>query len=452
MKISIFGTGYVGLVTGVCFAEHGHCVTCADINPEKIKLLNQAVSPIYEPGLEPLIEKNKNSNRLHFTTDLKKAVQDSDLLFIAVGTPSDQDGSADLKYVLEVAEFIAKNMTSYKIIVTKSTVPVGTNKKIADVINYHLLKENKQISFDICSNPEFLREGSAIQDCLKPVRVVIGVESNKPVQTLKDLYSTFIEAESQIIFMDVNSAELTKYAANTMLANRISFMNELSQICEKVGANIEHIRKGIGTDFRIGTHFLNAGIGYGGSCFPKDVRALSRTGKDLDLDLKMLSAIADANTDQKKKFFQRILKRFDGQLKGRQIGIWGLSFKPGTDDLREAPSLDLIWDLTLAGAQVTVYDPVANEKFLEMYQQYYSPSQVELIHIRKNSYEVLNQSDALCIVTEWPEFKNADLNKVKLTLKSPIIFDGRNVFSLEQMKAYPIEYHSVGRPSILPNI
>ncbi|WP_374001700.1 UDP-glucose/GDP-mannose dehydrogenase family protein [Bdellovibrio bacteriovorus] len=450
MKISILGTGYVGLVTGVCFAEHGNHVICADVDANKITSLKNGTSPIYEPGLEPLIEKNLKSEHLLFTTDLKQSVELSEIIFIAVGTPSDHDGSADLRYVLEVASFIGATAATSKIVVVKSTVPVGTCKKVKEVINSKLAERACNFAIDVCSNPEFLREGSAVSDCLKPTRVVIGTDTQESAQKLKSLYSTFIESDAQIIMMDPASSELTKYAANTMLAARISFMNELSQICDKMGANIEHIRKGIGTDPRIGPHFLNAGIGYGGSCFPKDVRALSRSGRDAGLNLRLLSSIAEANNQQKENFFIRIKAHFSENLMGTQIAIWGLSFKPGTDDLREAPSLDLILALTRSGATVRVYDPISGEKFQSLLKSFPDHFQKN-VQLAESPYHAIEGADALCIVTEWPEFKNTDISKIRSLLKQPLIFDGRNIFELGKVRNAGIEYHSVGRPTIFRN-
>lgn len=438
MKISVFGTGYVGLVSGVCFAEMGNSVIGVDIDENKINSLKEGVSPIYEPGLDQLLHSNYKSGRLDFTTDAKKAINNTDIIFIAVGTPPFEDGSADLKYVLKVAETIAKHMTSYKLIVTKSTVPVGTFKKVKSTLEKVLKSRNISVPFDVASNPEFLREGCAIDDCMKANRIVVGVESEKASDMLKKLYEPFLRSGNPFIIMDPASSEMTKYAANAMLATKISLMNEFSRICEKVGANIDMVRHGIGTDHRIGPYSIYPGIGYGGSCFPKDVTALIKIGQDLDENLQILTAVEKTNALQRQKFIQKIAAKFKN-LAGMNFTIWGVAFKPGTDDIREAPAIDIISFLLKSGAKVSCFDLAAasntithfnNEKNLSFY-----PDQ----------YEALNNSDALIIPTEWKSFRNPDFNIIKSKLKTAIIFDGRNIYKTHEMKNLGIEYYSIGR-------
>jgi UDPglucose 6-dehydrogenase len=441
MKISVFGTGYVGLVTGVCFAEMGNDVICVDIDPKKIQLLKDGKSPIYEPGLDQLITNNLMAKRIEFTTDSKMAIASSDLLFIAVGTPSDVDGSADLKYVLQVAETIAQNMTQYKVIVTKSTVPVGTCKKIKAVIDQMLNKRGLAVDYDLVSNPEFLREGNAIEDCLKPSRVVVGCESNRAEELMLRLYEPFLKSGNPHITMDLLSAEMTKYAANAMLATKISLMNEFSRVCDRVGADIEHVRRGIGSDFRIGPHFIFAGVGYGGSCFPKDVRALIKAGKDHQESLEILDAVEAANLTQRKNFISRIANYFSKNLQGKKIALWGVAFKPGTDDIREAPSLDLIQALLDKGASVSCYDPVAADNAKE----YFSNEKLSFVN---DQYEAVTGADCLVIVTEWKSFKEPNFDKIRTGLKTPTIFDGRNLFSKKTMKQEKFNYFSIGRPEV----
>lgn len=441
MKISVFGTGYVGLVTGVCFAEMGNDVICMDVDPKKVAMLKDGKSPIYEPGLDQLILNSIKGQRIQFTTDAKMAVESSDLLFIAVGTPSDVDGSADLKYVLQVAETIASHMNGYKVIVNKSTVPVGTGAKVKNVVTKKLQERKSNISFDVVSNPEFLREGNAIEDALKPSRVVVGVESEKAGEIMTRLYEPFLKSGNPMIVMDILSSEMTKYAANSMLATKISLMNEFSRVCEKVGADIENVRKGIGSDFRIGPHFIFAGVGYGGSCFPKDVRALIKAGTDQGEHLEILDAVEKTNQVQRDNFFGRIQKSV-GSFSGKKIAVWGIAFKPGTDDIREAPSLDLIQGFLDAGAEVCAYDPVAAANAKEHFQ---SNSKISF---EDDQYKVLEGAACLVIVTEWKSFKEPNFEKIKTALKSPLIFDGRNLFSLKVMREAGFNYYSIGRPVV----
>lgn len=440
MQISVFGTGYVGLVTGVCFAEMGNDVICADIDAAKIAKLQDGISPIYEPGLDALITNNIHAKRITFTTDLKAAVSKSEIIFIAVGTPSDVDGSADLKYVLSVAETIAHNMNEYKLIVTKSTVPVGTYLKIKARVEETFKKRGQSFAFDVVSNPEFLREGSAIEDCLKPHRVVVGVESEKAAAILKRIYDPFLKNGNPYLTMDPLSSEMTKYAANAMLATKISLMNEFSRLCDKVGADIENVRRGLGSDPRIGPHFIYAGVGYGGSCFPKDVRALIHTGRDRDERLEILESVENVNTHQRKNFYSKVQKKL-GSLKGKTIGIWGIAFKPGTDDIREAPAMDLIEWAMKDGATVRAFDTVAAENAKAHFAGAAS------LTFFDDQYETLKGCDALLIVTEWKSFREPNFKKMKELLKTPLIFDGRNIYTTADVVEMGFEYISVGRPS-----
>lgn len=439
MQISVFGTGYVGLVTGVCFAEMGNDVLCADIDKNKIAKLNDGVSPIYEPGLDDLITNNLKGKRIQFSTDLKAAVEKSDLIFIAVGTPSDVDGSADMKYVLSVAQTIGEHMQGYKLVVTKSTVPVGTYKKVKATIQEALKKRGKNFEFDIASNPEFLREGAAIEDCLKPSRVVVGVESEKAAVTLKRLYDPFLKSGNPLLSMDPPSAEMMKYAANAMLATKISLMNEFSQLCEKVGANIENVRRGIGSDPRIGPHFIYAGVGYGGSCFPKDVRALIHMGQQNDAKMEILESIEDVNQKQRKGFYSKVQKKL-GSLKGKKVAVWGIAFKPGTDDIREAPAVDIIEWLMKDGATVQAFDPVAAENAKRHFQD------ADQLHFFNDQYLCLKDADALVILTEWKSFREPNFKKIRELMKKPVVIDGRNIYELDIMKELEFDYMSVGRP------
>ncbi|MEZ0392925.1 MAG: UDP-glucose/GDP-mannose dehydrogenase family protein [Pseudobdellovibrionaceae bacterium] len=443
MKIAVFGTGYVGLVTGLCFAEMGIDVHCVDINQEKIDQLNQGISPIFEPGIETLIATNLKSKRIHFTTDAITAIHRAEVIFIAVGTPSDVDGSADLKYVLEVAETIAKNMNGDKIIVNKSTVPVGTGYKVKELVANVLRQRSVKYEFDVVSNPEFLREGAALEDCLKPSRVVVGCESEKAKELMSQIYEPFLKNGNPLIFMDLLSSEMTKYAANAMLATKISLMNEFSRLCEKVGADIENVRKGIGSDFRIGPHFIFAGIGYGGSCFPKDVRALIKTGLDQNEKLEILTAVENTNHLQREKFFKKVIQNLPSKEKNQRIAVWGVSFKPGTDDIREAPALDMIQGLLDQGFQVTVYDPVAADNAKTYFKN--NPA----LTFMDDQYLVLEGASALVIVTEWKSFKEPDFERMQSIMKHPIIFDGRNIYLSKPIQKTKFQYHSIGRPAVV---
>lgn len=436
MKISIVGTGYVGLVTGACFSEVGIDVTCIDIDEQKIEGLKNGVIPIYEPGLEEMVYRNVEKGRLHFSTNLASTLDGVDVIFSAVGTPPDEDGSADLKYVLDVAREVGKNMTDYILIVTKSTVPVGTAAKVKQTIDEELDKRGVTIPFDVASNPEFLKEGAAIEDFLKPDRIVIGIESEKAEGILSRLYKPFTLNGHPIIIMDVPSAEMTKYAANAMLATKISFMNDIANLCEIIGANVEMVRKGIGSDSRIGKKFIYPGIGYGGSCFPKDVKALIKTAEQNGYDLRVLKAVEEVNAAQKSVLFEKMHRYFNGKLKGRKIAIWGLSFKPQTDDMREAPSLVIIQKLIEAGAEVIAYDPVAVEEAKRRIG--------EDITYAKDQYEALIDAEALLLVTEWREFRFPNFTVMKKLMNKPLIFDGRNVYEPEEIYRQGFEYFSIG--------
>lgn len=436
MKISIVGTGYVGLVTGTCFSEVGIDVTCVDIDEKKIENLKKGIIPIFEPGLEPMVQRNVEKGRLHFSTNLASTLDGTDVIFSAVGTPPDEDGSADLQYVLDVARQVGKNMTDYVLMVTKSTVPVGTAAKVRNAIQEELDKRGVNISFDVASNPEFLKEGAAVDDFLKPDRIVVGVESEKAENIMKRLYKPFTLNGHPVIFMDVPSAEMTKYAANSMLATKISFMNDIANLCEIVGANVNLVRKGIGSDSRIGKKFIYPGIGYGGSCFPKDVKALIKTADQNGYQLRVLQSVEDVNEDQKSVLYNKLAKHFDGNLEGKTIAMWGLSFKPQTDDMREAPALVLIEKLIAAGTKVRAYDPVAMEE---------SKRRIgDAVEYAKDQYEALIDADALLIVTEWPEFRFPNFNVVKKLLKAPLIFDGRNVYDPEEMAEIGFDYFCIG--------
>lgn len=440
MKISVFGTGYVGLVTGVCFAEMGNQVIGADVDERKIAKLKDGISPIYEPGLDDLVASNLHAKRIEFTTDVKTAVMTSDLLFIAVGTPSDVDGSADLKYVLQVAETIGTHMDRYKVVINKSTVPVGTQKKVKDTIAAVLKKRGVSIEFDVVSNPEFLREGAALEDCLKPHRVVVGCESDKAANLMRRLYEPFLKSGNPLLIMDPLSSEMTKYAANSMLATKISLMNEFSRVCEKVGADIEAVRRGIGSDFRIGPHFIFAGVGYGGSCFPKDVKALIKAGSLVDEKMEILESVERANQVQRDNFFAKAKKAAGGSLKGLKIGLWGIAFKPGTDDIREAPALDLIEGFLKEGATVCAYDPVAAENAREEFKGEAGLSFAD------DQYGVLDGASLLVIATEWKSFREPDFDRMKKIMKRSVICDGRNIYNPKDIRETGFEYHSIGRP------
>ena len=439
MKITVIGSGYVGLVSGACLAELGNDVVCLDVDPHKIALLQQGGVPIYEPGLEQLIKSNVAAGRLRFTTDVAESVAHGLVQMIAVGTPSGEDGSADLQYVIAAARAIGRAMTEYKVIVDKSTVPVGTAKKVKQAVQEELDKRGVKTEFSVVSNPEFLKEGSAIDDFNRPDRIVIGAEDEQAIRVMRQMYAPFQRNHDRLMVMDIKSAELTKYAANAMLATRISFMNELANLAERVGADIEHVRKGIGSDQRIGYHFLYAGCGYGGSCFPKDIRALQRTGEEYGLPLKVLHAVEEVNHAQKNVLLEKILKRFGGNLKGKHFALWGLAFKPGTDDMREATSRVVMEGLWAKGATVTAFDPVAMEETQHIYGNRTDLSYAE------NPKDALQNADALIIVTEWKAFKSPDFNVIKARLKQPVIFDGRNLFEPASVTALGIEYHGIGR-------
>ena len=443
MKISVFGTGYVGLVTGICFAEMGNEVICADIDQNKIEKLKKGESPIYEPGLDDLITSNIQSERVCFTTDLKGSIEKSDVLFIAVGTPSADDGSADMKYVYAVAETIAEHMNGYKVIVTKSTVPVGTYQQVHQIISNKLAQLNKKMDFDLVSNPEFLREGCAIEDAFNPNRVVVGLQTDKAAQVMKRLYEPFLKNGAPILVMDPASSEMTKYAANATLAAKISLMNEFSQLCELTGADIENVRRGIGSDHRIGPHFIYAGVGYGGSCFPKDVRALIYVGQKMGRKMQILEQVEEVNLNQRNFFFDKISKNLKG-LKGKKIALWGVAFKPGTDDIREAPALDFIRLCLKEGAQISAFDPVAQENTIK-WASFEFKNSAEKLQFHNEQYQALNDCDALVIMTEWKSFREPNFAKIKQNLKLPTIFDGRNIYSVSDMKEAGFQYFSVGR-------
>jgi len=436
MKITIVGTGYVGLVTGACFSEVGIDVTCVDIDKTKIENLKKGIIPIYEPGLEEIVHRNVEKGRLHFSTNLSESLDGVEVVFGAVGTPPDEDGSADLKYVLEVAREVGRYMNDYLLMVTKSTVPVGTAEKVKKALQEELDKRGSDLEFDVSSNPEFLKEGAAVQDFLKPDRIVVGVNSKRAEKTMDRLYKPFTMNGHPVIFMDITSAEMTKYAANSMLATKISFMNDIANLCEIVGADVNMVRKGIGSDSRIGKKFIYPGTGYGGSCFPKDVKALIKTADNYAYSLKVLKAVEEVNEDQKSILVRKLQKHFKHNIKGMSFALWGLSFKPQTDDMREAPSLVIIRKLLEAGATVKAYDPVAMEEAKRILG--------DKIEYGLDQYDVLIDSDALIIATEWPEFKFPNFNIIKKLLKNPVIFDGRNIYDLAEMKDREIEYYCIG--------
>ncbi len=437
MKIAIVGTGYVGLVTGTCFAEMGTDVYCVDIDTDKIERLKKGIIPIYEPGLEELVHKNYKNGRLHFTTQLTDILDQVDVLFSAVGTPPDEDGSADLKYVLDVARTVGQHMNKYILVVTKSTVPVGTAEKIKQVIAGEQRKRGVSIDFDIASNPEFLKEGAAVKDFMNPDRVVVGVETEKAQTLMTKLYRPFLLNNFPVIFMDVPSAEMTKYAANAMLATRISFMNDVANLCEIVGADINMVRRGIGSDSRIGRSFLYAGCGYGGSCFPKDVKALIRTAAEHGHPMRILQAVEDVNEKQKLILFRKLAAWYKDGLKGKRIALWGLAFKPETDDMREAPSLALIEALLNAGCEVVAYDPVAMPEAGRRVG--------DRIRYAKDIYEAAEGADALLLVTEWKEFRLPAWPVVKEKMRAPLIIDGRNIYDADELRALGFTYYSIGR-------
>ena len=438
MRVTIFGTGYVGLVTGTCLAEVGNDVVCVDVDADKIARLSRGEIPIYEPGLEPLVRANHASGHLKFTTDAQAAIAHAQVAFIAVGTPPDEDGSADLSHVLAVARTIGDALSRYVVVVDKSTVPVGTADAVRAEIAARLAARGANVEFDVVSNPEFLKEGDAVQDCLRPDRIVIGADGARAIELLKALYAPFNRNHERIVLMDVRSAELTKYAANAMLATKISFMNEIANIAERVGADIEHVRRGIGSDPRIGYHFIYPGAGYGGSCFPKDVKALEFTARQHGHDPKLLAAVEAVNAAQKRKLHALIERHFGGDLRGRTIALWGLAFKPNTDDMREAPSRTLIEQLWAAGARVRAYDPEAVAEVRRLYGE-----RDDLV--LDGQYAVLEGADALAIVTEWKAFRSPDFERIRATLKQPVVFDGRNIFEPRTVEAAGIAYYGIGR-------
>lgn len=435
MKIAVVGTGYVGLVTGTCFAETGNNVICVDIDQNKVEKLKNGEVPIYEPQLDILFERNIKQNRLEFTTDLEDAVSKSDIIFLALPTPPGEDGSADLSYVLGVAEQLGGMITDYKVIVDKSTVPVGTAEKVTAAV-----AKNAKVEFDVVSNPEFLREGFAVDDFLKPDRVVVGTSSDRAKKMMEDLYKPFVRQGNPIFFMDEKSAELTKYAANSFLATKISFMNEVANLCEKLGADVDMVRMGIGSDTRIGKRFLFPGIGYGGSCFPKDVKALIRSSGEVDYDFKILNAVEEVNASQKTAIVPRILNYFENDLKGKKFAIWGLAFKPNTDDIREAPAMYIMDALLEAGASISAFDPEAMDNIKSIYG--------DKIEYGSNYYDVAIDADALIIATEWSVFRAPDFERLKELLKNAVIFDGRNLYDLDKMEGRGFEYFSIGRKKI----
>jgi UDPglucose 6-dehydrogenase len=436
MKIVIVGTGYVGLVTGVCFADVGIDVTCVDIDKTKIDNLKKGISPIYEQGLDELLTKNIQRGTISFSTDLSKCLNDADIVFSAVGTPPDEDGSADLKYVLDVAKTVGQHMKKYVLIVTKSTVPVGTATKVRQAIQCELDARKENIDFDVASNPEFLKEGSAIKDFMYPERIVVGVESERAEEVMQRLYKPFTLNGHPVIFMDVPSAEMTKYASNAMLATRISFMNDVANLCELVGADINQVRRGVGSDSRIGSKFLYPGIGYGGSCFPKDVKALVKTGEQNGYRMRVLESVEDVNEEQKTVLFKKFQKYFNGNIAGKTVAVWGLAFKPGTDDMREAPSLVLIDLLTKAGCKVRGFDPVSIDECKRRIG--------DKIEYAESHYDALKDADVLFLATEWTEFRFPDWSKIKGMLKTPVIFDGRNIYDKNELQKAGFDYIGIG--------
>ena len=436
MTITIIGTGYVGLVTGACFADIGVRVNCVDINKEKIETLNKGISPIYEPGLNEILQRNIDNGRLTFHTDLDSVLNASEVVFIAVGTPPGEDGSADLKYVLDVANQIGEKLTDYILVVTKSTVPIGTSKRVKDAISGKLLARNKDIRFDVASNPEFLKEGAAINDFKRPDRIVVGVENMKSKQMMEKLYKPFVINGHPLLFMDVASAEMTKYAANAMLATKISFMNDIANLCEKIGANVNSVRRGIGTDSRIGDKFIYPGIGYGGSCFPKDVKALVQIGEENEYRMRVIESVEAVNNSQKSIIFEKLFKHFNGNIRDKVICLWGLSFKPNTDDMREAPSIVISNLLLSEKAKIQAYDPVAKLEAKEILGSN--------ISYCKNYIDAAIGADAIILITEWEEFRLPDWDKIKSVINSPTLFDGRNLYEREALEANGFIYFGIG--------
>lgn len=440
MRISIVGTGYVGLVTGTCFAETGIEVTCVDIDEKKIENLKKGIIPIYEPGLEEMVQRNAAKGKLFFTTSIQESLKDSDVIFIAVGTPPDEDGSADLQYVLGVAGEVGMHMDHYMVVVTKSTVPVGTAEKVRKAVKDAQAKRGVNIPYDVASNPEFLKEGNAIEDFLRPDRIVVGVDSDEAEKTMSRLYKPFVLNNHPLLFMDITSAELTKYAANSMLATKISFMNDISNLCDIVGADVTMVRKGIGSDSRIGNKFIYPGAGYGGSCFPKDVKALIKTSIEKGHALSILQAVEDVNDRQKEVLFKKIMKHYKGEIKGMTFAMWGLSFKPNTDDMREAPSIVIINKLIDAGANVKVYDPVAMHECQRKIG--------DIVTYSKDANEALIDVDGLILVTEWNEFRIPNYKVMEKLMKQKVVFDGRNIYEPQEMKENGFVYYGIGRPEI----
>ncbi|MDB5809161.1 MAG: UDP-glucose 6-dehydrogenase [Betaproteobacteria bacterium] len=440
MKITIIGTGYVGLVSGACLAELGNDVMCLDVDAGKIAQLNRGEIPIYEPGLEPLVKRNVDAGRLHFTTDVAQSVAHGQVQFIAVGTPPDQDGSADLQYVIKAARAIGRHMNDYRLVVDKSTVPVGTAAKVRAAITEELAARGKSIDFSVASNPEFLKEGAAIEDFMRPDRVVIGVADERAKQTMRAIYAPIQRNHERMIFMDIPSAELTKYAANAMLATRISFMNELANLAEELGADIEHVRQGIGSDARIGYHFLYAGCGYGGACFPKDVSALQQTARDSGMQLKIIEAVNQVNESQKVRLLDKITRRFGDDLTGKRFAVWGLAFKPNTDDMREAPSQLIVPGIIKRGGTVVAYDPVSIPQARKTF------AALPAVTFSASPRDALEGADCLVIVTEWKEFRSPDFDEIKRRLRTPVIIDGRNLYEPAMVRSYGLEYFGIGRP------
>jgi len=441
MNLSIVGTGYVGLVTGTCFAEMGNTVWCIDIDEAKIENLKKGILPIYEPALEEMVSRNYKEGRLHFTTDYAQAVPQSKICFIAVGTPPGEDGSADVSYVLAAARSIAQQIKEYTVIVDKSTVPVGTSEKVRDAVQKVLDDRQVKIGFDVVSNPEFLKEGVAVDDFLRPDRVVIGTDSEQARSIMQELYEPFVSNGHPLLVMDIKSAEITKYAANAMLATRISFMNEIAKLCDTLGGDVKAVRQGIGTDSRIGMSFLYAGCGYGGSCFPKDVKELIAVGKRNNIDMKIAQAVEQVNEEQKHILVQQIIKKYGENLTGKTFALWGLAFKPQTDDMREAPSIVIINELVKRGAHIRAYDPEAYQTA----KHYLNHIAHTALSYEKDMWTPLSSADALILVTEWKQFRQPDFDKIKQSLKTPVIFDGRNQYSITLMKELGIEYHCIGR-------
>lgn len=444
MKLAVIGTGYVGLVTGTCFSEMGNEVWCVDVDEEKIENLKQGVIPIYEPGLEEMVLKNQGMKGLHFTTSIQQALEVCNICFIAVGTPMGEDGSADLQYVLQAASEIGRHMTHHTYIVDKSTVPVGTAEKVRAKIQEKLDIRQSNLTFDVISNPEFLKEGDAVSDCMKPDRIVIGVDNEEAAEVMRELYKPYVRSTENFILMDIPSAEMTKYAANSMLATKISFMNEISNICEKVGADVNKVRRGIGSDKRIGFSFIYPGCGYGGSCFPKDVQALIKTAGSCGYESRLLQSVEDVNQSQKRVLVEKVIHRFGSDLSNRTFAVWGLAFKPDTDDMRESAAITIIKELTAQGASVQVYDPKAMEEAKVCYLK----GNDKVLYC-DSKYEALKGADGLILITEWKEFRSPDFYEIGKLLKTPIIFDGRNQYEAQQVQKYGLDYYQIGvRPAV----